>query len=339
MPNRERAGEIEDVATLWAAKAERGLTAGERADLDRWLEGDSRRLGAFVSAQAAWIHAERASALGEMRDSEVAEQIEDPSISQLPARGLSRRMMLGGGGAIAASAVAATFLALPRYHTLESGVGEIRHIALQGGTILMLDTDTRVDVTDASGDRRLELKRGKLFLDVARAAGAPLIIQVGGLMMETVAGAFSLESLVESPVVALVTRGQLSVSQGNGLFGRRRTVTIPQDHELMLAADANLVADAVNPITPARSQHLLAWRDGMLSFGGEALADAVRAFDRYGPVRISVADRELARQRVTGLFKADDPRGFATAIAASFGASVEAHGDVVRIFQKKNAGL
>ncbi len=335
MPNRELAGEIEDAAIDWAAKTERGLTTGEQVDLDRWLEGDSRHLGAFVRARAVWIHAERASALGEMPQAEDSAAHEDGLTDQRSARGFNRRMILSGGGAVAASAVAASYLALPRYHTLESGVGEIRHIALQGGTTLVLDTDSRVDVVVSSGDRRLDLRRGKLFLDVAETAGSPLIVKIGDLMLETAMGAFSLQSLVASPVVALVTRGDLTVSQGNGFFGRRRSLTVVQDHELTLATDTRLAVTDVRQVDAARRQQLLAWRDGMLSFGGEALGEAVRAFDRYGVTRIVVEDPELARQRITGLFKADDPRGFATAIAASFGGLVDAQGDVLRIFPKK----
>jgi transmembrane sensor len=96
-----------------------------------------------------------------------------------------------------------------------------------------------------------------------------------------------------------------------------------------------LQASGVRSVAITRQEQLLAWREGMLSFGGELLGDAVRDFDRYGSVRIVVADPALARQRITGLFKANDPRGFATAIAASFGGVVESQGDVIRISSKK----
>src|SRR3546814_2259267 len=39
------------------------------------------------------------------------------------------------------SDVCSSDLGLERYRTLESGVGEIRHIALKDGTMLTLDTD------------------------------------------------------------------------------------------------------------------------------------------------------------------------------------------------------
>jgi transmembrane sensor len=107
MPDREKASEIEDVATVWAAKAERGLTAEDRAELDLWLVGDSRRLGAFVRAQAAWIHAERAMALGRMPEPEDAVPAEVAPPGELQPRALNRRVVLGGGAALAASVAAA----------------------------------------------------------------------------------------------------------------------------------------------------------------------------------------------------------------------------------------
>src|SRR3546814_12988254 len=86
-------------------------------------------------------------------------------------------MVLGGGGALAASVAAAYLIGLERYRTLESGVGEIRHIALKDGTMLTLDTDSRVDVALSSNERKLSLVRGKAFLDVTRWQKNPVIIQ------------------------------------------------------------------------------------------------------------------------------------------------------------------
>jgi transmembrane sensor len=335
MPDREKASEIEDVATVWAAKAERGLTAEDRAELDLWLVGDSRRLGAFVRAQAAWIHAERAMALGRMPEPEDAVPAEVAPPGELQPRALNRRVVLGGGAALAASVAAAYLVGFDRSRSLESGVGEIRHIALKGGTTLTLDTDTRVDVALSSDDRRLELIRGKLFLNVTSGQELPLIVRAGNLMLETAEGAFSLESIVKAPIIALVTAGRLVASQSQGMFGQKRTVTLEKDHVLSLPSDRQLLASDVRAVPAEQRDQILAWRDGMLSFGGEMLADAVRAFDRYSSTRIVVVDPELARHKVTGLFKADDPRGFAAAVAASFGGVVTSQGETIQISSKK----
>lgn len=340
MADRQRAADIDDAAIIWAARSERGLNEAERAELDQWLEADPRRLGAFVRAQAAWIHAERAAALGAMPEGIVREdggpqagmpqEVERP----MPSRP-DRRMVLGGGAAIAASLAAVAWVRRAPPRTLESGIGEIRKLLLADGTTLLLDTDTKVEIEAGSSERRLTLTRGRVFLDVVRHAAAALVIDVGGLALDMAEGAFGIEAMAERPVVALVIKGTLGVSQSDGLLRSPVRRVVGEGRELSLAPGASLRTAGLRALAPAARDRLLAWRDGMISFGGEALATAVRAFDRYGPVRIVIADPDLARQKITGLFRADDPRGFAATVAASFGGIVVSQGEVVRILAKK----
>lgn len=342
MTDREPANEIEDAAVDWLAKAERGLSEDEQSALDQWLDSDARHLGAYVRAQAAWIHAERATALGAMPEAEAEAEVEPTteggeSIQAKPAM-FNRRKLIVAGSAMAASIAAIGVFGFDRSRTLESGVGEIRRLSLADGTALILDTDTKVEVAEGSSDRKLGLVRGKLFVDVIRHVSLPLIVQAGGLMMEMAEGSFGVQSLEDTPLVALVTKGVLAVSQDGGFFQTRRAVTVETNNALTLTAGANLLAEDVQPIAATQRDAILAWRDGMLSFGGETLATAVRAFDRYGPTRIVVADTELAHQKITGLFKADDPKGFAVAVAASFGAFVTPQGNNLRISRKNLPG-
>jgi transmembrane sensor len=353
MPDRETASEIEDSATLWAARSERGLATDECAELDAWLAKDSRHLGAFVRAQAAWIHAERAAALGAMPASaepaetaklpaaplaaaigEVHIETEDETASRSPLHA-NRRSLLVGGGALAASLAAVGLFALDRTRTLESGVGEIRRITLAGGSILTLDTDSRIDLAIGSEDRRLELVRGQLFLELPDWMDLPITVHAGDLAFEMSRAAFALRRDADEPLAALVARGVLMASQSGGIFGDRRTLLLEKDHGLTHKAGTPLDGGSVRRVGTAERDRLLAWRDGMLSFAGETLAEAVRAFDRYNAVRIVVADPGLSRQRVTGLFKATDPGGFAEATAASFGGVVERAGGEIRLSARK----
>lgn len=338
MSERLTPAEIEDAATHWLARAERGLSPSEDTDLNQWLNEDSRHLGAFVRAQAAWIHAERASALGSMPEGDgesVAAVEEEPPGAQEPHQSaVGRRGFLIGAGAIAASAAGAVFLTSHPARTIESGVGEIRHLALADGIALTLDTGTRVEVLQGTGDRGLRLVFGKIFLNVAPSEVRMLQVEAGGLLMDMVQGAFGLQSLPSEPILALVAAGTLAVSQGGGLLRPKRTITVAQGQAFNLPFGADLAAAQVSQVAPAQLEQLLAWRDGMVSFSGEALSTAVRAFDRYGSTRIEIADPELAIQPITGLFRADDPKGFATAIAASFGAMAVSNGHIVRILRK-----
>lgn len=343
MPDQRTAAEIDNAAADWVAKAERGLTPEEQASLDQWLDASSRHLGSFVRAQAAWIHAERATALGAMPEGTLEEAVPGAADREtaegratVDRGGIDRRKLLAGGGALAAS-IAAGFFLIDRARVIESGVGEVRRLVLAGGTALTLDTSTRVEIESGSDDRKLKLVEGRLFLDVPDGGLRLLMVEGGGLIMEMAGGAFAIQSLIDAPLTALVTRGNLLVSQG-GLFRKRAELTLKSGQFLTRPVNSDLASDQIAPIDDKRRDQLLAWRDGMLAFGGETLAQAVRAFDRYGTTRIIIADADLARQPVTGLFSARDPKGFADAVGASFGATAIQRGDVIRLVKRNVPG-
>ena len=61
---RETAQSIDEAAAVWTARLDRGLTESEQTELEEWLSGDSRRMGALARARAIWAHADRARSLG-----------------------------------------------------------------------------------------------------------------------------------------------------------------------------------------------------------------------------------------------------------------------------------
>lgn len=100
---RQTSQEVERAACLWAARLDDGpLSPADQAELDAWLEGDVRRLGAFARARAVAVHSRRAAALegGAIPFTRAAPK---PSISR---RGLIAASVsvvaVGGAGALAA---------------------------------------------------------------------------------------------------------------------------------------------------------------------------------------------------------------------------------------------
>jgi len=61
------------------------------------------------------------------------------------------------------------------------------------------------------------------------------------------------------------------------------------------------------------------------------LRDAAREFARYNSIRIVIEDPEVAGRTVTGLFSANNPIGFAQAVASSMDLKAEVASDSVRI--------
>ena len=58
-----RAEEIEEQASLWLAREDRGLTPDGQDALEKWLAGSSRHRVAYLRLKAAWRRADRLAAL------------------------------------------------------------------------------------------------------------------------------------------------------------------------------------------------------------------------------------------------------------------------------------
>jgi transmembrane sensor len=323
MQDRETADSIDEAASLWAARLDRGLNDAERSALEDWLSGDSRRVGALARARALWCHAE--SNLREISP------LAAPPAMPVPERTprLSRRALLGGGAALAASAAAV--MLVPRWLAasamLESGVGEVRRVALEDGSAITLGPQSLARLRFDAVHRGVELLAGDAFFEIVEDSQRPFLVVARWLTLRALDTAFGVRAVEGLPLSVVVARGRIEVRdmhsrQNRSLSANMRLDSRHQDD----MATSSLEPDAL--------QRTLAWRSGLLSFEGETLAAVAAQFDRYGPVRIEIGDADLGREPVTGLFAANDPRGFARAIAASLDATVENDGDVVRLNRK-----
>jgi transmembrane sensor len=310
MHDRETANSIDDAASIWAAKLDRGLTGEEEQALKTWLDGDMRRVGALARGRALWCQADNPA---------VAAGPQAPSAGRL----LSRRRVLVGG--LAASAVGAVLVTQlhGRGKLLESQMGEVRRIALEDGSAVTLGSDTRIRQRFSPERRLVEVLAGDAFFEVVRDLQRPFVVTAGRLTLQAVNSAFGVRAVEGLPVSVIVATGRLAVANG------------PVALQML---NANMRLDALDSalskavtLEPDALQRALAWRQGMLSFEGDPLATVARQFERFGPTRIEVADATLGSEPITGLFAANDPRGFARAIAASLHLVVENDGEIIRL--------
>ena len=308
MADRETSQSIDDAAATWVARRDRApLTPGEQAEFDAWLAGDDRRPGALLRLQAIDM-ASRAPG--------------EPVQLALPQpRMTRRRALLWGGASAAAAGIAGLSVTLQAPRAQATQRGEIRLIPLQDGSTMTLNTDSAARVKYRDDLRLVELIRGEAFFSVARDALRPFAVEIAGRRLTTSSGAFRVSRLPNAPVEVTVQQGQLSVS-GSG----PRPVVLAANSRIALGGGAPL---AVQPISAREVERDLAWREGKIAFKGETLEDAARAFARYGDPRVTIADPDLAREPITGLFAANDPVGFGRTITVALDATMTRRGDEI----------
>jgi len=323
MAERETSRFIDETAADWIARLDRGpLSDEETQALEAWLEGDPRRRGALLRANAVSMASESARALGPQFD---PDKFTPPEPT--PRRGISRRKALtwvGAGGAVVASIVALG-ISLPA-GAITTGLGEVRLVTLDDGSTVMLNTQTSVRVRYSDAERRVELLDGEAFFTILRDPRRAFLVDAGDTRLRVTEGAFRVRKLAERPLDILVDRGGVSL----GLKGTPEPLLLAANSRLVLpSAISRTALPAPQPVTPDLLTRELAWREGKIAFEGERLDAAAAEFVRYSNMRIEIRDPSLAGEPVTGFFSASDPVGFAHAVAGVFDARSEVRGNTV----------
>lgn len=311
--------DIDDVAAGWVARGDRaGFDPLAQAELDAWLAADPRHRGAYVRAQAVFLHAERVRALGSGFGRSHAGRF----------RSGARHWWLAIAAAAALLAVALGLRPmLPGDESREfaTGRGEVLRMALPDGSLLTLNSDSRLQLRYQEDERRLVLLQGEALVDVVRNPMRPFVVRTGKTDVVAVGTSFSVRKGHGEAFEVLVNEGVVDIRQPE-----------PWQEPLRVRANFSVVSPngsdvRIEPLEQEKVLRRLAWREGLLAFEGDTLADAALEFARYSDVHILIDDPAVANKRVVGVYSANDPEGFAKAVADSFGLRVEVVPQGVRL--------
>ena len=179
-----------------------------------------------------------------------------------------------------------------------TGLGESRTLRLADGSTAQLDTDTAVDIDMRAAERRVELGRGEVFVDVATDAGRPFVIDVGIGQVRAQGTALSVRR-ENGAVTVTVERGEVEVE------------SLAVTPAVRLHAGQRLRFDRLthSGVQPVTVEHALAWRGGQLQFQNEPLADVLAEVRRYDPRIWFVPTGPVAQARLstTVAFEQVDP--------------------------------
>lgn len=215
-----------------------------------------------------------------------------------PARpaAISRRTMLvGSGGAIAASAAMLTVnppLGLwPSFAELNAGertgIGERRTLRPMAGVTLEMNGRTAISLDTTGGNARIVT--GEAFASVASDA-RPLMVSAGQESW-TIHGADANIRTSERETCITCLSGELVRAD--------RSVTLRSGQQYVAVTGA---APRIAPVDANRSG---SWRRGVLLFRQTPLAEVVEDINRYRGGKIILANASLADRSVSGMFHTD----------------------------------
>ncbi len=225
----------------------------------------------------------------------------------------------------------------------ETKTGEQRHIRLRDGSTLDLNTQTRVEVRLDKLSRNVALIAGEAFFDVHADPSRPFRVSVGTAVIDVLGTRFDVDRHSDTAAVSVV-EGRVAISSAarppiavtGETDGNQRTAGVQhpvKSVELSAGQQANILSDgqvrhAPSPdITQAAS-----WRQQKLWFDGQTLAEISDEFNRYNITpKLHIEGAALREQRISGVFKANDPRSFIAFLKQTFDIDAEEHGEQLDI--------
>lgn len=312
---------IELEAARWLVRQRAGsLSEQEKAELDEWLAVSSRHVGAYTRARAASIHIDRVIALSGKHgaQSEGTTRLEHPD----------RRWFVAASVAALVTAAGTFGWSVSRNHadTYATKIGQIHEVSLSDGSRMVLNTDSQAIVRFGHTQREVRLERGEMMFEVVKDLTRPFVVNTDALSVKAIGTAFSVRR-GNDDVEVLVTEGLVEVRRlgDSDPISPRRVAA----HQRLIVSKAG--PDRVEPISPDKSERVLAWRAGVVAFDGEPLGEAIAELNRYNRLKIVLDDRQLAARPIVGIFRTTDVETFISAVAPAFGADVERQGDLIRL--------
>ncbi len=323
---------IDEQASKWLTRMRSGQAGpAEVAAFESWHEADSRHAGAYLRAEAAWTMLDRAQVLTHGDDAPTLDDHVDilstPLIhSIVPApRKPSRRWLLTGGAAVAASA-AAGFVLMGRL-SFRTGHGELRKVPLSDHSVAAINTDSEIDVAMNTSLRHVSLVKGEAWFEVAKNPDAPFVVSVGDIRVRAVGTAFGVRRHSKG-VEVLVTEGTVETWT---VHDPAKRTQLTEGHAAFVPASTDPAKTVAVAFEPDEVSRRLAWRDREIILRNESLSDAAAEFNRYNDQQIVVSDAALKDAKLVGGFQVDQPESFARAVHAALNVPVSIRHDRIII--------
>lgn len=203
-----------------------------------------------------------------------------------------------------------------------TNAGEMRSITLEDGSVVELNTRSRLRARFTANERRVQLLSGEAIFKVTKNPRRPFRVSAGSTDIVAVGTAFNVDAHGSRTVVT-VLEGRVRVT-GNA-HPAPSLSSAPSDPNALFElsrGEQAIVAEHHPPVRVALADtnRVTAWTERRLIFERTTLTDVAAEFARYNDRQIRIVGDALAAKRITGVFNATDQ--------AAFVEFLRTHGDV-----------
>jgi transmembrane sensor len=331
--------EAEIAAGEWLARLDKAdPSPRELAAFERWKSAEPRHAAAYARLAATWQALDRVQAIRPSADEPVDDDYLNtgrqhaPSGRQppLPQSAPSHRLwhrprFLFPLAASVLVALAGLWIShgIGGAHTFSTGIGGFQRIILDDQSTVELNTNTEVRIAFTSRLRRVELIRGEASFEVTHDTSRPFIVSAGPTAVRAVGTKFDVNRL-EGAVEVTVDEGKVAIGSPSVL--ETKLDAVPTVIPRLSAGQSAMASGGGVELENLRQGDLarkLAWRNQMLVFDGDSLAEVIAQFNRYNKRQLVITDPTLAALRIGGYFRPTNLDAFISVLQSDFGIRVD----------------
>ena len=278
---------ISSQANEWLVQRKSGnFTADQQRALEAWLNEDPSHRTAYDAACEFW------RALDGLSAADIAEIRESSRLRTVGAARKSFRVRPALAFCVLVL-MALTIAPLIPLWTAEyrTQPGEINSIRLPDGSTVQLNTESAISVDFGQGRRRIELLGGEAFFQVVSDPVRPFDVISQGVQVRALGTAFDVRRSDDALIVSVFEHA-VEVS-----FQDRKPPKI-----LSEGAQSSIDRDGTQDVSRIDPRHAGAWREYRMVFDESPLEDVIAELNRYRRGFICIADNDLERIQVTGIF-------------------------------------
>lgn len=206
---------------------------------------------------------------------------------------------------------------LPTRLSYETTVGSQKRIALADGTLVILNTNSLLDVDFSGQHRDVHLVRGEAYFNVVHNKARPFTVYANGYAVRDLGTAFDVHLSKTGQVEVGVTKGRVEVAHANSTHA----FSTVKDPSVVVAGHSIVLGQKIEHPEAVPSTDMgrkLAWRQGELIYTGQPLGEVLADISRYSNITIDLADPALKDLPVGGAFRTDQIDAIFAALENNF---------------------
>ncbi|KPG97074.1 FecR family protein [Pseudomonas sp. RIT-PI-r] len=306
---------VRDDAARWFVRLqEPTVDVDEQQRFDAWLNEHPQHRDEFQLLQGLWTAADLLPA------PRLKALVEAPP-SRRERHPLMRYAVAASVLAVALGLGLFSGLNHPQGYSAEftTALGERKHVALPDGSLIDMNSRSRLQVRYEKDRRVIELSEGEAMFSVEHDTSRPFVVEAGSGKVTVTGTRFD--------VRRDVTQTRVTVEQGTVKVQGRNA---PDNQFISLTAGLGSFIDAQGNVAAAYAVNpaeLTAWRSGKLVFNDASLSEVAAEVSRYREQPLTVSNPAVASLRLTSVFKSDNTDALLKALPNILPVAVRTHAD------------